>query len=156
MQQSCDEDCMKIALMEAQEAFAANEVPIGAIIIDQNNNVVSSAHNLTETLSDATAHAEILAIRAAAKKLKRKYLTDCTLYVTVEPCPMCAGALVMSRVERLVYGVADIKAGACESIFNVVNNPAMNHRLKVTAGVLEDECAEILRRFFGMRRQKAQ
>ena len=146
-----DEYYMGLALAEAQKAFAAGEVPIGAVIVLEGE-VVAAGRNMRETWHDATAHAEMIAIREACQKLGRWRLTGSTLYVTIEPCPMCAGALVMGRVDRLVYGSADYKAGAVESIFNVVQNPALNHRLEVTAGVREAECAAIMKDFFRQRR----
>jgi tRNA(adenine34) deaminase len=146
-----DDYWMGLALAEARAAFEAGEVPIGAVLV-MGGEVVAVGHNLRETRQDATAHAEIIAIQAACRKLGRWRLTGATLYVTIEPCPMCAGALVMSRMDRLVYGSADYKAGAVESLFNVVQNPAMNHRLEVTAGVREDECAALMRQFFREKR----
>ena len=146
---SSDKENMQLAIAEALLAYEEGEVPIGAVLVDNESGVlVCKNHNRIEQLNDATAHAEILVLHEASKKLKRRRLKNCTLYVTVEPCPMCAGALVLSRVERLVYGAADSKFGAAESIFNVVNNPALNHQLKVTAGVLEKECKTLLRNFF--------
>ncbi|MBR2519365.1 MAG: tRNA adenosine(34) deaminase TadA [Selenomonadaceae bacterium] len=147
-----DKIFMKLALDEARQAFNENEVPIGAVIIDDSGILVCGEHNRIEQLNDATAHAEILALRAASRKLQRRRLTDYTLYSTVEPCAMCAGALILCRVKRLVYGVTDSKFGACESLFNVTDNPALNHRLQVTAGVLEDECRELMKNFFINRR----
>lgn len=147
-----DKIFMKLALDEARQAFNENEVPIGAVIIDDSGILVCGEHNRIEQLNDATAHAEILALRAASRKLQRRRLTDCTLYSTVEPCAMCAGALILCRVKRLVYGVTDSKFGAAESLFNVTDNPALNHRLQVTAGVLEDECRELMKNFFINRR----
>ena len=147
-----DKIFMKLALDEARRAFDENEIPIGAVLIDESGILVCGEHNRIEQLSDATAHAEILALRAASQKLNRRRLTDCTLYSTVEPCAMCAGALILWRVKRLVYGVPDSKFGACESLFNVTDNPALNHRLLVTAGVLEDDCRELLKNFFITRR----
>lgn len=146
---------MKEALEEAQKAFDAGEVPIGAVLVDAAGTVVARAHNMRETWRDGTAHAEIIALREAAKKLERWRLSGLTLYVTVEPCPMCAGALVMSRVDRLVYGAADAKAGACESLFNIISHPALNHQLEMRSGVMEDECREIMKRFFRERRKKS-
>ena len=151
---SSDKENMRIALAEALKAYIEKEVPIGAVLVDNESGIlVCKNHNRIEQLNDATAHAEILVLREGFKKLKRRRLENCTLYVTVEPCAMCAGALVLSRVERLVYGVYDSKFGAAESIFNVVNNPALNHRLKVTAGILESECRELLQKFFNELRQ---
>ncbi|MDF2572882.1 MAG: tadA [Sporomusa sp.] len=143
---------MGLALVEAKQAYDLGEVPIGAVlVIDQQ--VVASAHNMREIWHDATAHAEVIAIREACKVLSRWRLTGATLYVTIEPCPMCAGAIVMSRIDRLVYGSPDYKAGAVESLFNVVQNPALNHRLEVTSGVRADECTAIMKDFFRQRRK---
>ena len=146
-----DKECMTLALEEALRAYHENEVPIGAVLIDGDGILICREHNRIEQLHDATAHAELLALRAGSQRLGRR-LSACTLYSTVEPCAMCAGALVLCRVKRLVYGVTDSKFGACESIFNVVNNPALNHQLDVTAGVLEEDCRRLLRKFFTRRR----
>ncbi len=143
-----DKEFMCLALEEALRAYYENEVPIGAVLIDEDGILISREHNRIEQLNDATAHAEILALRAASQKLNRRRLSNCTLYSTVEPCAMCAGALVLCRVKRIVYGVTDSKFGAAESIFNVVNNPALNHQLEVTAGVLEEDCRKLMKRFF--------
>ncbi len=147
-----DYDFMGLALDQAQQAAAAGEVPIGAILV-LDGEVIAQAHNLRETDKDATAHAEMLVIRAACRKLGKWRLSGATMFVTIEPCPMCAGALVMSRVERLVYGSPDYRAGAVESIFNVVQNPALNHRLTVTAGVRQEECTAAMQAFFRERRR---
>lgn len=143
---------MGLALAEAEKAYALGEVPIGAVLT-LDGEVVASGHNRRETWIDATAHAEMLVIQAACRKLKRWRLSGTTLYVTIEPCPMCAGALVMSRVVRLVYGSSDYKAGAVESLFNIVDNPALNHRLEVTVGVCAESCAKLIRSFFRQRRK---
>ena len=148
-----DREFMALALEEALRAYEENEVPIGAVLTNEDGILIARAHNRIEQLNDATAHAELLTLQAASRKLKRRRLTDCTLYSTVEPCAMCAGALVLCRVKRLVYGATDSKFGAAESIFNVVNNPALNHRLKVTAGVLEEECRALMQKFFAERRK---
>ena len=148
-----DKYYMRLALAEAENALVLGEVPIGAVLIDDKGGVVVQAHNMRETWKDATAHAEVIAIREAGKKLGHWRLSDCTLYVTVEPCPMCAGALVMGRLRRVVYGVPDAKAGAVESLFNIPRHPALNHQVQVTAGILEDECAAVLKRFFASRRK---
>ena len=149
-----DKENMRLALAEALQAYNENEVPIGAVLVDNESGIlVCKNHNRIEQFNDATAHAEILVLREASQKLKRRRLTNCTLYVTLEPCAMCAGALVLSRVERLVYGAVDSKFGAAESLFNVVNNPALNHQLKVTAGILEIESRELLQKFFNERRK---
>ena len=141
-----DKEFMCLALEEALRAYHENEVPIGAVLIDEDGILISREHNRIEQLNDATAHAEILALRAASQKLNRRRLSNCTLYSTVEPCAMCAGALILCRVKRIVYGVTDSKFGPAESIFNVVNNPALNHQLKVTAGVLEEDCRKLIDR----------
>ena len=143
-----DQEGMREALKEAQKAFDIGEIPIGAIICDDKGNIISRGHNLRETTFDATAHAEIVAIKKACQKLKNWRLSDLTLYVTIEPCPMCAGALFMSRIKRLVYGATDWRAGGCESVFNIVNNPYLNHQIETRAGVLEDECSSIVKNFF--------
>ena len=147
-----DKVFMALALEEALRAYHEGEVPIGAVLIDEDGILIARDHNRIEQLNDATAHAELLTLRAASRKLNRRRLTDCTLYSTAEPCAMCAGALVLCRVRRLVYGVTDSKFGAAESLFNVVNNPALNHRLEVTAGVMETECRALLKKFFVERR----
>ncbi|WP_268747902.1 tRNA adenosine(34) deaminase TadA [Pelosinus fermentans] len=143
---------MGLALEEAQKAYAIGEVPIGAVLV-LDGQVVAAGHNMRESWHDATAHAEMIAIREACQKLGRWRLTGLTLYVTIEPCPMCAGALVMSRIDRLVYGSADVKAGAIESIFNIAQNDALNHSMVVTSGIRRDECAQIMKDFFKQRRK---
>ncbi len=145
---------MRAALAEADQAYALGEVPIGAVLVDEAGEIVARGHNLRERDHDATAHAEMIAIRAACERLGRWRLSGLTLYVTIEPCPMCAGAIVMSRVDRVVYGGTDYKAGACESLFNIPGHPALNHHPEVTAGVLAEECAGIMKRFFRERRAR--
>lgn len=145
---------MRTALAEAAQAYALGEVPIGAVLVDEAGEIVARGHNLRERDHDATAHAEMIAIRAACERLGRWRLSGLTLYVTIEPCPMCAGAIVMSRVDRVVYGGTDYKAGACESLFNIPGHPALNHHPEVTAGVLAEECADIMKRFFRERRAR--
>lgn len=145
---------MRAALAEAAQAYARGEVPIGAVLVDETGEIVARGHNLRERDHDATAHAEMIAIRAACERLGRWRLSGLTLYVTIEPCPMCAGAIVMSRVDRVVYGGTDYKAGACESLFNIPGHPALNHHPEVTAGVLAEECADIMKRFFRERRAR--
>jgi len=144
-----DKKFMSLALEEAWRAYHENEIPIGAVLIDEDGSLIARDHNRMEQLHDATAHAELLVLRAAS----RRRLSGCTLYSTVEPCAMCAGALILCRVRRLVYGAVDSKFGAAESLFNVVNNPALNHRLLVTAGVMEEECAALMKKFFASRRK---
>lgn len=143
-----DYEGIKEALKEAKKALAKNEIPIGAIICNNEGKIIARGHNLRETTHNAIAHAEVVAIQKACQKLKNWRLSDLTLYVTIEPCPMCAGAIFMSRLKRLVYGSTDWRAGACESVFNIVSNPWLNHQVEVRAGVLEDECADILKDFF--------
>lgn len=146
-----DEHFMRQALREAAAAFKDNEVPVGAVIVAKNR-VIARGHNLCETLSDATAHAEMIAITAAGEAAESWRLEDCTLYVTLEPCAMCAGAMVNARVGRLVFGATDEKAGACGSVFDIVREPRLNHRLEVRAGVLAEDCALLLRTFFREKR----
>jgi len=142
-----DADYMKIAVEEAKLAADMGEVPVGAVIVDKNGEVISRAHNLREITKDATAHAEILAIRKANEKLKSWRLEGCTLYVTLEPCPMCAGAILESRLSRLVYGATDVKFGAVESLYALISHE------KIRAGVCEDECKFLLKKFFINRRK---
>jgi len=143
-----DKYYMGIALKEAELAAREGEVPVGAVLIDEEGNILAQGHNLRENLQDVTAHAEIVALRSANKFLQNWRLEGCTLYVTLEPCPMCAGAIVMARLKRLVYGKPDAKAGAVESLFNITQHHALNHQVQVTANVLEEKCAEVLRTFF--------
>lgn len=142
---------MQLALAEAEKAFAIGEVPIGAVLVC--NDQVFTAHNLCEKNTDATAHAELLVIKKACSTLKKLRLKNSTLYVTVEPCSMCAGAIVLSRIENLVYGCPDAKAGGCESIFNIVQNNYLNHQANVIAGVLEADCQKIIKKFFQLQRK---
>ena len=144
---------MRLALAEAERAYLLGEVPIGAVILNDGGELVAAGYNLRETAHDATAHAELIAIRRACQTLGRWRLTGMTLYVTIEPCPMCAGAIVMSRISRVVYGSTDMKAGACESLFNITNCSALNHQPEMRAGVLADDCSEIIKRFFRERRK---
>jgi len=138
---------MRRALLEAKKAYLKGEVPVGAVIV-ADGQVVARAHNRKEELHDPTAHAEMLAIREAASRLASWRLLGATIYVTLEPCAMCAGALVLARVQRLVYGAPDPKAGAAGSVTNLVQHEALNHRLEVTGGVLQEECAALLQQFF--------
>ena len=143
---------MKMALKEAKKAFKKNEVPIGAIIV-RDNKVIAKTHNLREKTNKTTAHAEILAIEKANKALKSWRLDSCTLYVTVEPCPMCAGAIIQSRIDHVVYGVKDLKAGAHQSVVDLFDKP-FNHRVQVTSGIMEEECSEIITKFFKKLRKR--
>ena len=142
---------MRLALKEAGLAFQRGEVPVGAII-SKDGKVISSSHNLRETSKDPSAHAEILVIRDATKISDSWRLTGLTLYVTKEPCIMCAGALVNSRIARLVYGCRDEKAGGVDSLYQILTDKRLNHQVEVVSGVLEDECSGILRNFFKERR----
>ena len=142
---------MRLALKEASLAFQRGEVPVGAII-SKDGEVISSSHNLRETTKDPTAHAEILVIRDATKISDSWRLTGLTLYVTKEPCIMCAGALVNSRIARLVYGCRDDKAGGVDSLYQILNDKRLNHQVEVVSCVLDEECAAILRNFFKERR----
>ncbi len=142
---------MAQALLLAEEASRQGEVPVGAVITYQNR-VIAKAYNQVEMLNDPTAHAEILAITSACSFLNEKYLRDCTLYVTLEPCPMCAGALVWSKIDRVVFGASDPKAGACGTLFNLNNNDALNHEFEVIQGILEHDCEHLLREFFRKKR----
>ncbi len=138
---------MQQAITEAKKAFERDEVPVGTIIVYENK-IIARSHNQREMLLDPTAHAEMIAITQASTYLQNWRLNDTTVYVTLEPCAMCAGALVQARVKNLVYGAKDEGCGACESLINLVNDPRFNHRLNVVSGILEDECGELLRQFF--------
>lgn len=142
---------MRQALDEARAALDSEDVPVGAVVVHQGR-VIGRGHNQRERLADPTAHAEMLAITAAASHLGSWRLDGCTLYVTLEPCPMCAGACVLSRMERLVFGADDPKTGACGSLYTIPQDERLNHCVPVTAGVLADESAELLRSFFAAQR----
>ena len=143
------------ALRQARRAARAEEVPIGAVIA-RDGQIIGRAFNQVETLKDATAHAEMLAITQAESAMGDWRLTDCDLYVTKEPCPMCAGAIVHARLRRVVFGCPDPKSGGAGGLFNILQNPALNHRCEVIAGVMEKECAGILREFFSAKRGSRQ
>jgi tRNA(adenine34) deaminase len=144
---------MHLAISEARKALALDEVPIGCVIVhDPTGQVIGRGFNRRETDHDPTSHAEILALREAAKTQGHWRLLDCTLVVTLEPCPMCAGAIVNARIPRLIYGCADPKAGAVQTLFQLCTDPRLNHRVEVTPGVLADECAAMLRDFFKTQR----
>jgi len=146
-----DERWMALAIEEARVALSIGEVPVGAVIV-RGGEVIAAGHNLTQTANDPSAHAEMVAIRRAAERLGHWRLLDCTLYVTLEPCTMCAGAIVLARIPRLVYGAADPKAGMCGSLGNLVQDPRLNHRVVLAGGVMADESGELLRGFFRDRR----
>ena len=152
-QRKTDEKFMRLALNEARKALNEQEVPIGAVVV-ADGAVVGRGHNLVETLSDPTAHAEMQALTAAASTLGGKYLQGCTLYVTVEPCIMCAGLMHQARVDRCVFGAPDPKAGALGTLYSIHEDKRLNHTFDVKAGVLSEECATILREFFKARRKK--
>jgi tRNA(adenine34) deaminase len=145
---------MQEALREAEVAWSKGEVPIGCVIV-RDGEVIARGHNLRETLNDPTAHAEIIAIRSAGQVLDDWRMIGCTLYVTIEPCPMCAGALVQSRIEHLVFGATDPKAWADRSLREIVQNPGLNHRMEVTEGILASECSQIMKEFFRAKRKRS-
>jgi tRNA(adenine34) deaminase len=142
---------MRLALEEAEAAFHADEVPVGAVVV-QGDAVIARAHNSRESSNDPTGHAELLALRIAAQKRRNWRLSDATLYVTKEPCIMCAGVMINARLGRLVYGCRDIKGGAVDSLYVTLSDKRLNHQVEVVSGVLEEECADILKRFFRERR----
>lgn len=144
---------MKIALEEARIALSKREVPVGAVLVT-GGEVICRAHNVKESLADPTAHAEIIVIREASSRLKKWRLEDATLYVTKEPCLMCAGALLNTRAARLVYGCKDEKGGAVESLYSVLSDNRLNHQIEITSGILEKECRDLLKGFFKNLRQK--
>ena len=148
-----DERFMRLALREAARAARAGEVPVGAVLVAAAGEVLARGHNRPVAGSDPTAHAEVIALRRAARALGNYRLPGTTLYVTVEPCPMCAGAIVLARVARVVYGAPDPKAGAARSLYTLLEDRRLNHRAAVTGGVLGEECAAVLRAFFRARRR---
>jgi len=138
---------MNLALKEAIKAYKKDEVPVGAVLV-KDEKVIARAHNLIKTLKDPTAHAEMLVIKKVSKKINNERLHGTKLYVTIEPCAMCAFAIVLARVETLVFGAADLKTGACGSVYRIINNKKNNHRVKVVKGILKEECAKIIQKFF--------
>jgi tRNA(adenine34) deaminase len=147
-----DDEFMKEALLEARKAYDLMEIPIGAVIV-KDGKIVGRGYNLKETLKDATLHAEISAIKDACRNLGGWRLPGCTMYVTLEPCAMCAGAIVNARVERLVIGTKDPRTGACGSVMNIVNKDELNHQVEVIFGVMEEECSKMLKNFFAELRE---
>ncbi len=145
---------MEMALDQAAAAAAEDEVPVGAVIVSFKQGVIAQAHNEREKLLDPTAHAEMIAITQAAGALRSWRLEDCVLYVTLEPCPMCAGAIVQARLPLVVYGAADAKAGACHTLYQIPTDPRLNHRAQVICGVLADRCAAVLSDFFAAKRRQ--
>ena len=143
---------MRLALGVAERALLSGDVPIGAVVLDGDGQVIGEGFNRREADADPTAHAEVLALRAAARALGQWRLQGCTLVVTLEPCTMCAGAIVLARVDRVVFGAFDAKAGAVGSLWDVVRDPRLNHRPEVVSGVLAEDCAQVLRQFFEVHR----
>jgi tRNA(adenine34) deaminase len=142
---------MEYAFKEAEKAFREEELPVGAVIVFENR-IIAKGHNQVESLNDPTAHAEILTITSAANYLSSKQLLSCTMYVTLEPCSMCAGAIVLAKIEDLFFGAFDNKSGACGSVLNITNNKSLNHKINVTGGILDKKCGEILKSFFEVKR----
>ena len=151
MPNKSDKELMQIAIKEAKFAEENGDVPIGAVVV-YKNQIIGKAYNQREQLQDPTAHAEIIALTQAAAFIESWRLHGCTMYVTLEPCPMCAGALVLARIDRLVYGCDDPKTGAIKSLYNIVNDERLNHIINVTSGVLAEECSSFLQHFFRRRR----
>lgn len=147
LQPANDNTFMRVALNQALEAYEQGEVPVGAVVV-KDGQIIGRGHNLRETLQDPTAHAEMFALTAAAESVQAWRLDGCDIYVTLEPCPMCAGAIVNSRIRRVVFGASDPKAGACGTLFNVVQDSRLNHRAELSPGVMADECGELLKSFF--------
>ncbi|MDP2905319.1 MAG: tRNA adenosine(34) deaminase TadA [Candidatus Omnitrophota bacterium] len=148
-----DEFYMSEAIKEARKAFDEDEVPVGAVVVHEGR-VIARGHNQVERLKDPTAHAEMLALTSATNHLGTKWLNGASLYVTIEPCSMCAGALVLSRLEHVYFGARDPKTGACGSVINIISHKKLNHRIKVKGGVLEKECGSLLSEFFKKKRSK--
>lgn len=144
---------MQQALLEAQKAYDMDEVPIGAVIV-KDGEIIARGHNLREAGKDPTLHAEMVAIREAARYLGGWRLTGCELYVTIEPCPMCAGAIIQARIQRVVFGAMDPKAGCAGSLYNLLQDPRFNHQVEVVGGVMEEECRRIMQDFFRKKREK--
>ena len=147
MVENSDKKWMQVALQEARLALKKKEVPVGAVVVYQGK-IIGRGHNQTESLKDPTAHAEILAIGAAANYLNSSRLSEAALYVTLEPCPMCAGAIILSRIKKLVFGAYDPKSGACSSLYNLVQDKRLNHQVEVKPEVLKDDCSTLLQTFF--------
>ncbi len=145
--------CMREALKQAKLGFDPDEVPVGAVIVHERR-IIARAFNQVETLKDPTAHAEMIAITQATAALSSKWLADCTLYVTVEPCSMCAGAIVLARLSRLCFGAADLKTGACGSLSNIVRSGQLNHQVEIIPSVLSDECGALMSTFFQQKRRR--
>ena len=145
---------MEFALKEARTAFSKDEVPVGAVVV-QKGLIIAKGFNQIELMNDPTAHAEMIALTAAAAHLESKWLKDCTLYVTLEPCPMCAGAIVLSRIPTVVFGSYDPKMGACGTLYSITNDARLNHRVHTIGGVLDDVCGALLKEFFSKKRGRS-
>lgn len=145
------EKFMQEALKEAKKAYKKDEVPVGAVIV-LKNKIIARAHNLVKAKKDPTAHAEILAIKKASKKINNERLIDTSIYVTIEPCAMCAGAIILARIKNLVFGAYDPKTGACGSVFNIINNKKNNHKINIVSGIMTNECSGIIKKFFENKR----
>jgi len=145
------ETYMNYAYREAETAYVMEEIPVGCVIVFQNT-IIAKAHNQTEMLNDPTAHAEILAITSASEYLQSKQLVGCSMYVTLEPCAMCAGAIVLSKIDNLFFGAFDNKSGACGSVIDITNSKSLNHKCNVIGGIMDEKCREILRSFFEVKR----
>ncbi len=143
---------MAVALEEAEKALLTGDVPIGAVIV-RNGVIIAKAHNQVEALRDPTAHCEVLAIRSAVEAIGYKQLTDCALYVTLEPCSMCAGAIVLARIAEVVFGASDPKTGACGSLYMIADDDRLNHQAKIIGGIMETECSALLKQFFNKLRK---
>lgn len=148
------EHWMEFALKEAQQALKEDEVPVGAVVVWENK-IIGRGHNQIERLRDPTAHAEMIALTAAAAHLNSRRLENCTLYVTLEPCPMCAGAIVLARMPLLVFGAFDLKAGACGTLYNIVSDEKLNHQVETISGILGERCSDLLKDFFVKMRARA-
>ena len=145
---------MGIALSLAKKAYKEDEVPVGAILVDKDGEIIGKGYNCPISVCDPTAHAEILAIRMASKKIKNYRLLDTTLYVTLEPCPMCAGAILYARIKRLVIGALDPKTGSCISLYSIVMDERFNHQVELCYGIRQEECSKIIKEFFRQKRAK--
>ncbi|MBW1926708.1 MAG: tRNA adenosine(34) deaminase TadA [Deltaproteobacteria bacterium] len=148
-----DAKYMELALEQARRAARHGEVPVGAVLVDKKGQILARACNMSLRQCDPTAHAEILVLRQGAERFGSYRLTDTTLYVTIEPCPMCAGAMVLARIGRLAYGAEDPKAGACGTLYNIVQDPRLNHRLEVSRGILAEDCRLLIQTFFQKKRK---
>jgi tRNA(adenine34) deaminase len=148
-----DEIYMSEALKEAKQAAKEDEVPVGCVVV-HGRKIIARAYNQVERLSDPTAHAEMIALTSATNYLGSKWLNGASIYVTIEPCSMCSGAFVLARIKRLIYGADDPKTGACGSVTNIINNKKLNHKIKITKGILEKDCSSLLKEFFSRKRSK--